>query len=97
MATVAVPQHMTALARANEVRLAAAAVKRQVAAGTLTIGEALEHPDAGSLVVMDLLVAQHRWGGSKAARLMAEARISQVRRVRELTARQRGEISERVG
>jgi hypothetical protein len=97
MATVEVrPQYMLHLDRANVARLAAAALKRELAAGTMTVGEALADERSGPIMVLDLLAAQHRWGRWRAVRLLdaMEAtypanRISETKRVRELTARQK--------
>ena len=51
------PQHMQALARANEVRLARAALKRQVAAGSRDVIEVvLDVPwEAESMTISELL------------------------------------------
>ena len=90
------PQVLRALDAANVSRLAAAAVKNEVKAGTLSIGEALADERSGPIRVLDLLCAQHRVGRDRVVRLLAAMaaadpsnRISEMKRVRELTARQK--------
>ena len=58
--TRAGPQHMRALQRANEVRLARAQLKRRVAVGETEVAEViLDCPwEADSMAVADLLVSQ---------------------------------------
>lgn len=91
---VAVPQPLRALQHANTVRLAGLAVKRDVKTGALSLAQALADERAGSLTVMDLLVAQPRWGVSRASLVLQCLRISEIRRVRELTDRQRRVIAQ---
>lgn len=88
------PQHMTALALANAKRLAMAKLKREVAAGDLTVSAALRDPRAEPLPLLDLLCAQHRWGRERALRFLrklktADTIVSESRRVGDLTERQR--------
>lgn len=92
-----VPQHLQALAVANERRLAAVAVKNELAADDITLAEALDDPRSGSLTIVALLGAQHRWGGVRAGKLLAGLRIHERKRVRDLTMRQRGVIVRAVG
>src|SRR4051794_13484326 len=63
------PQHLRALQRANEVRLARAELKRCVADGELTAADVvLESPwQAESMTLADLLMSQRRWAGPAAA------------------------------
>jgi hypothetical protein len=89
-------QHLRALKRANVVRLAATDVKREIARGKLSLADALDDDRAGVLMVMDLLMAQRKWGRDRAVRLLnamaAEDpanRLSETKRVRELTTRQK--------
>lgn len=83
------PQHMSALDRANAVRIAGAELKREVRTGRVTIAAALLDERAGSLPVIDLLVCQHRWGRVRALKLLAAERIPETKRIRDLTDRQR--------
>jgi len=91
-ATIApAPQHMQALRRANEVRLARAELKRKVADGTITVGEIiLKCPwEAASMTIADLLMSQHRWGRTRCRRFLASIHMSETKTVGSLTDRQR--------
>lgn len=85
------PQHMTALARANEVRLARAALKRRIASGTTTAAEViLDCPwEAESMTLAELLLSQRRWGTTRCSRLLAESALAETKTVGALTERQR--------
>lgn len=83
------PQHLRALERANSVRLDAAQLRREVAAGRLTLAAALEDPRAQSLTLMRLLTAQRRWGAVRARRMLDAMPCSELLRVRDMTGRQR--------
>lgn len=78
MATVeAEPQHMTAMRKANRVRCAAAAIKRKVRDGEMSLAAAIEHPDAAPLTVLDLLTAALSEAYSmseRMSRVLAQAR-----------------------
>lgn len=89
MTTTAVPQHLSALARANEVRFARARVKRALKAGRITLAQALDRDAVQSMRVMDLLACQHRWGPARARRALRVAGVSQSFTVGKITARQR--------
>jgi hypothetical protein len=91
-ATIApAPQHLQALRRANEVRLARAELKRRVAAGEVSAAEViLECPwEAGSMPVADLLTSQRRWGATRCRRLLAGIPITETKAIGALTDRQR--------
>jgi hypothetical protein len=92
------PQHLTALARANRVRLARAALKRRIAAGEETAAQILlDCPwEVESMAVADLLACQRRWGETRCRRFLATSRISETRTVGTLTERQRQELSDRL-
>jgi hypothetical protein len=83
-------QCMQALARANEVRLARAALKRDVAAGHRSVNEVvLESPwEAQSMSLSELLCSQRRWGRARSRKLLASAGLSEAKRLGTLTARQ---------
>gem|GEM_PF-738982 len=85
-------QHLRALARANEVRIARARLKRMIAAGTLTVSEVLEDtpPEAYSMELGDLLLSQRRWGQMRVRRLLSQLGISERKQLGSLTDRQRG-------
>ena len=91
-ATIApAPQHLRALARANEVRLARAELKRQVAEGEISAAQViLECPwEAASMTVSDLLTSQRRWGSTRCRKLLASIPMSENKTVGSMTERQR--------
>ena len=91
-ATIApAPQHLRALARANEVRLARAELKRQVAEGEITAAHViLECPwEAASMTVSDLLTSQRRWGSTRCRKLLQSIPMSENKTVGSMTERQR--------
>jgi DNA-binding transcriptional ArsR family regulator len=85
---------MTALAKANRVRLVRAQVKRDLRARRLTLADALEHPAVQSMTLAALLDAQERWGDARVMAFLARLSnrgcpISPSRRIGDLTPRQR--------
>lgn len=89
-------QALTALDLANEIRLDAAQLRREITAGELTIREALADPRSQSLTALRLLTAQHRWGRARAMKILTEIPVSETRRVRDLTPRQADAIADLV-
>jgi hypothetical protein len=85
------PQHMRALARANQVRLARAELKRRVAMEDIDVAEViLECPwEAHSMAVADLLMSQRRWGQTRCRRFLAQIPMSEKKTVGSMTDRQR--------
>jgi hypothetical protein len=85
------PQHMLALERANRVRLARAALKRQIAAGALDVGQViLTSPwEAESMSISELLMSQKRWGRTRCRKFLASIGLSETKAVSSLTERQR--------
>jgi hypothetical protein len=84
-------QCMQALARANQVRLARAALKRDICAGQRNVTEViLESPwEAESMSLSELLCSQRRWGRARSRKLLASAALSEGKRLGTLTERQR--------
>jgi hypothetical protein len=81
-ATIApAPQHLRALARANEVRLARAELKRKVSDGEISA--------AASMTVSDLLTSQRRWGSTRCRRFLQSIPMSENKTVGSMTERQR--------
>jgi hypothetical protein len=82
---------MQALARANEVRLARASLKRDISAGRRSIMEViLSSPwEAESMSLGELLCSQRRWGRARSRKLLASATLSEGKRIGTLTERQR--------
>ncbi len=93
------PQHMQALQRANEVRLARAELKRQIAAGEISAGEViLACPwEADSMSVADLLTSQRRWGQTRCRNFLAGVPMSETKTVGSMTQRQRHALSDLLG
>jgi hypothetical protein len=85
-------QCMEALARANQVRLARAALKREISAGRRNITEVItESPwEAESMSLSELLCSQRRWGRARSRKLLSSTALSEGKRVGSLTERQRG-------
>jgi hypothetical protein len=82
---------MRALARANEVRLARAELKRKVALEELDVAEVILHCpwEAHSMAVADLLMSQRRWGQTRCRRFLAQIPMSEKKTVGSMTERQR--------
>lgn len=85
-----------ALQRANAVRLARAALKRAIHDGQCGVAEVVAScpPEAASMPVGELLVAQHRWGEARALRLLRRVPLPEGKTVGSLTARQRRALIE---
>ena len=85
------PQHMRALQRANEVRLARAELKRRVTEGETTAAAViLDSPwEAESMAVAELLMSQHRWGHTRARRFLAGVPMTETKTIGSMTDRQR--------
>ena len=84
-------QCMKALARANEVRLARAALKREIAAGSCDITAVIsESPwQAQSMSLTELLCSQRRWGRARSHKLLASIGLNEAKKLGTLTVRQR--------
>lgn len=93
------PQHLRALQRANEVRLARAELKRRVAEGELTASEVvLSSPwEAESMAIADLLMSQRRWGRTRCRRFLAQVPLSETKTIGSLTERQRVAVAAQLG
>jgi hypothetical protein len=91
MVAPASPQHMRALERANQVRLARAELKRRVATGELDVATViLECPwEAESMAVADLLMSQRRWGQTRCRKFLSQIPMSEKKTVGSMTERQR--------
>ena len=90
------PQHMRALARANEVRLARAELKRRIAHGDVSVAEVvLTSPwEAESMTISDLLMSQRRWGSTRCRKLLQGVPMSENKTVGSMTERQRRALAE---
>ncbi len=85
------PQHIRALARANQVRLARAELKRGVAFGKVDVAEVILYCpwEAHSMAVADLLMSQRRWGQTRCRKLLGRLPVSEQKTVGSMTDRQR--------
>ncbi len=89
------PQHMQALQRANEVRLARAELKRNIGEGALTVGEViLTCPwEAASMTIAELLTSQRRWGTTRCRKFLARIGMPETKTIGSMTERQRSVLA----
>ena len=92
------PQHMQALAHANEIRLARAAIKRSIKADRVTAATVVrECPDeVSTMTISELLCSQQRWGRARARKFLSPLAVNENRELGKLTERQRGEMARRL-
>ena len=85
------PQHLKALERANRVRLARAALKRQVAAGERSAAEVIMASpwEAESMSISELLMSQRRWGRTRCRRVLLSLGLPENKQIGTMTERQR--------
>jgi len=85
------PQRMRALEQANKVRLARAELKRRIADGEISVAEVMimRPPEVDNWTVRELLLSQRRWGSTRCRRFLERNQISELKRLGELTDRQR--------
>jgi hypothetical protein len=88
---VPAPQHMQALAHANRVRLARAALKRAIVAGDAEIGDVIcSCPwQVETMTVGELLRSQRRWGRTRVRKFLSSLALNENRELGRLTERQR--------
>lgn len=86
-----VQQPMRALERANRVRLARAALKREVAAGGREVSDViLSCPwQAEGMAISELLMSQRRWGSARCRRALLSLGVAENKPIGSLTERQR--------
>lgn len=86
---------MEALAHANRVRLARAALKRTIAAGEASAADVIrECPwETESMSLAELLTSQRRWGRTRARKFLLALALSENKRLGTLTERQRQLLS----
>lgn len=91
IAPATMPQHMRALAEANRVRLARAALKRDVAAGRTEAAEVARGCpwEVTTMTVGELLRSQRRWGRARARKFLFGLGLNENRELGRLTERQR--------
>jgi len=90
------PQHLRALARANEVRLARAELKRRVLDQEVSVAEIVLEPppEAETMTVADLLMSQKRWGDTRCRKFLGAIPMSEAKTVGAMTQRQRLAVAE---
>jgi hypothetical protein len=86
---------MQALEHANRVRLARAALKRNIARGELDAAEVIrECPwETESMTLAELLTSQRRWGRTRSRKFLLALALSENKRLGTLTQRQRQLLS----
>jgi hypothetical protein len=86
---------MQALEHANKVRLARAALKREIARGQLDAAEVIrECPwETESMTLAELLTSQRRWGRTRSRKFLLALALSENKRLGTLTERQRQILS----
>ena len=89
------PQHMQALAHANRVRLARAALKRSIARGEVEAADVIrECPwETESMTLAELLTSQRRWGRTRSRKFLLALALSENKQLGTLTERQRHLLS----
>jgi hypothetical protein len=94
-ASGAAPQHLMALQRANEVRLARAELKRRICSQEFSAAKVvLECPwEADSMEISDILMSQRRWGRARCRRLLLSLGMPENKQLGTLTQRQRFELA----
>ena len=88
---VPAPQHMQALAHANRVRLARAALKRAILTGEAEIGDVIRSCpwQVETMTVGELLRSQRRWGRTRVRKFLSSLALNENRELGRLTERQR--------
>lgn len=89
------PQHMQALAHANRVRLARAALKRSIGRGDVNAAEVIRDCpwETESMTLAELLTSQRRWGRTRSRKFLLALAMSENKRLGTLTDRQRHLLS----
>jgi hypothetical protein len=95
LAPAAMPQHMEALAHANRVRLARAALKRAVATGDVDVAEIVRDCpwEVETMTVGELLRSQRRWGRTRARKFLFSLALNENRELGRFTQRQRAVLA----
>jgi hypothetical protein len=95
LAPAPTPQHMQALAHANRVRLARAALKRSVASGKVDAAEIVRDCpwEVESMTVGELLRSQRRWGRTRVRKFLFPMTLNENRVLGKLTERQRSMLA----
>ena len=95
------PQRLRALERANEIRLARAVLKRDIADGHISAADVILSPPCAAMswAIGDLLRSQRRWGRTRCRKFLLRNQINENKMIGALTDRQRrllaGQLSSR--
>jgi hypothetical protein len=91
-------QRVDALARANRVRIARAALKRRIADGHVSAAQViLLHPsEAEGMPVADVLTSQRHWGDTRCRRLLVGVGLKESKPIGSMTERQRLALAARL-
>lgn len=84
-------QHLRALGQANRVRLARAALKREIASGERTAAEVVDAVPwcMESISLLELLTSQRRWGRTRTRRVLLSLGLAENKQLGTMTERQR--------
>jgi hypothetical protein len=82
---------MQALAHANRVRLARAALKREIGRGDAVAADIVRDCpwELNNMTLTELLTSQRRWGRTRARKFLVTLALSENKRLGTLTDRQR--------
>ena len=82
---------MRALAEANRIRLARAAMKRSIARGDASAASVVldSPPETENMTLAELLSSQRRWGRTRVRKVLGSLALSEGKRLGSLTPRQR--------
>lgn len=88
-------QHLEALEKAQQIRLARSALKRKVADGRLSVADVLRDvpPEARNMTAFDLLATQHRWARHRARQALAQVPVPESKTLGAMTPRQRAALA----
>ncbi|MGI9557082.1 MAG: hypothetical protein ACR2N5_03980 [Solirubrobacterales bacterium] len=92
------PQHMRALEYANRVRLARAALKREVKSGDRDVADVVRSCpwEVETMTVAELLRSQSHWGRTRTNKFLTPLAVSENRQIGRLTSRQREVLANRL-
>lgn len=87
-------QRMTALEKANHIRVARRELKERIKAGEQTVAEVLSAPPewVASMLVVDLLGAQRGWGKVKTRKRLGQVHVGPSAKVEDLSEARRKQL-----
>jgi hypothetical protein len=95
---VQIPQRIKALAHANQVRQARAALKRRIADGHVSAAEVIlfNSWEVRSMAVADVLTSQRHWGDMRCRKLLLAVGLKETKPIGSMTERQRLALAARL-